>query len=73
MVKPSNHGKLNVIALTSITTESNKMFAIPEELQHINFHKEVMATCVRYGKNRLNRRHLGKAWITLTKDLKKIS
>jgi len=46
MVKPSSDGKSNLKTMTSITTETNQTYTIPEELQLISLHKEMSKTAV---------------------------
>ena len=72
MAKPSSDGKSNVMTITSITTADNRSFAIPEELQHISLHKDVMKTTVyNMVKNSLKKRHqFRRVWIELTEELK---
>jgi len=46
MIKPSSDGKSNWMAMNSFTTKTNETYAIPEELQQINPHKEVSTTII---------------------------
>lgn len=73
MIKQSSDGKTNVMAIISITTESNKSFAIPEELQPISLHKAVTKTTIySMVKNSLKRRHqLRRVWMELTEEIQK--
>ncbi|XP_076298675.1 uncharacterized protein LOC143217884 [Lasioglossum baleicum] len=69
----SSDGKTNVLAITSITTEQGKCFAMPEEYRTMNNHKEIMKTS-NYAKikNSLKKRHqTRKIWIKLGEELKK--
>jgi len=74
MVKPSSDGKSNLITITSITTEAKEIYAIPEELQQMSFHKEVSTTTIyNMVKSSLKKRHqFRKVWIPLTEELKKV-
>ena len=65
-------GKTKVIAITSITSEGGKFFAIPEDVTVINNHKELIKTPnFAKVKNSLKRRHqTGKVWIKLEEALK---
>lgn len=40
-VEPTTDGKSNYIAITSITTQDDKVFLIPEEYKAVSFHKEI--------------------------------
>ncbi|XP_044759164.1 uncharacterized protein LOC123316917 [Coccinella septempunctata] len=72
-VKPSQDGKSNHIAVTSINTEDGRIFLIPEDFQVAFFHKEICATKnFTIIKNTLKRRHQYRnVWIALTEDIKK--
>lgn len=48
-ILPSQDGKSNVPAITSIGTSDEKVYAIPEELQAAGYHKELIKTTA-YGK-----------------------
>ena len=65
-------GKTNVIAITSITSEEGKCFAIQEEVRTINNHKELIKTPnFAKVKNSLKRRHqTRKVWIKVEGALK---
>ncbi|XP_059045613.1 uncharacterized protein LOC131841306 [Achroia grisella] len=68
----SSDGKSNVLAITSLTTEDGKCFAIPDELKPINNHKEITKTSTYIKiKNSLKKRHqTRKIWITLNEEQK---
>lgn len=69
---PANDPKTNVYAITSITTEEGKCYAIPEEYRVISHHKEIMQT-ETFGKikNCLKKRHQSrKVWMKVDGDLK---
>ncbi|EFN71999.1 hypothetical protein EAG_04419, partial [Camponotus floridanus] len=70
--KPTKDGKSNYIALTSIITQDNKTFLIPEELENTANHEALTATktfgCIR--KTIQKRHQMRGVWITLTKELK---
>ncbi|CAB3244666.1 unnamed protein product [Arctia plantaginis] len=71
---PGSDGKSNIFSITSITTEDNKVFAIPEELQAVGHHKEIIKTFI-YAKvkNSLKKRYqTRKVWITMTEELTNI-
>lgn len=63
------------MSVTSITTESNETFAIPEELQQIGFHKELSKLNVyNLVKNSFKKRHqIRKVWIGLTEEIQKVN
>ena len=42
--KPSSDGKSNILCITSITTQDDKTFNFPIELQPATLHKEVEKT-----------------------------
>ena len=65
-------GKTYVIAITSITSEEGKCFAIPEDVRTINNHKELIKTPnFAKVKNSLKRRHQArKVWIEVEGALK---
>ena len=65
-------GKTNVIAITLITSEEGKCFAIQEEVRTINNHKELIKTPnFAKVKNSLKRRHqTRKVWIKVEGALK---
>lgn len=71
-VVASTDNKSNTLAITSITTEEGKCFAIPEEVRLISNHKEIMKTSnFAKVKNSLKRRHqTRKIWIKLEGELK---
>lgn len=74
MIKPTSDGKSNIMAVTSITTETNETFVIPQELQQISHHKEVSNTTVyNMVKSALKKRHqFRKVWIELTDEIQKV-
>lgn len=41
---PGSEAKVNIYAITSITTIDNKNYAIPEELQSASLHKVILET-----------------------------
>ena len=69
----SKDGKSNVLVITSIATENGEIYAIPEELQAVNLHKEIIKTSVYpMVKNSIKKRYqFRKVWIELTDELKK--
>jgi len=72
-VKSTPDGKSNFIAITSIITEDNKTFLLPEELQQAVTHKEIckITTFINI-KNTIKKRHqIRSVWITLTGGMKK--
>lgn len=70
-VKSSVDGKTNVIHITSITTQENRTFIIPDELQPARLHEDIINTdTYSKVKNTLKKRHqTRKVWIVLTPDL----
>lgn len=71
---PGSDGKSNVLAITSITTSDEKVYAIPETLQSAGHHKEILKTSA-YSKVKnslLKRFQTRRVWITLTEEMKKI-
>lgn len=73
-VKASADGKSNVWAITSITTEEERKFIIPDEFQAIQLHPEIAKSqaFVRI-KNTLKKRHQTRSvWITLTEELTEV-
>lgn len=70
---PGTDGKSNIFSITSIATNENKVYKIPEELQSANLHKELMKTSAfTKAKNSLKKRHqIRKVWITMTDPLAK--
>lgn len=73
-VKPGNDGKSNIICITSIATEDNKTFLIPEEYQAAGNHKEIIRTNTydMIKKSLKKRYQFRKVWLELTDDLAKI-
>ncbi|XP_061704763.1 uncharacterized protein LOC133516067 [Cydia pomonella] len=72
-ILPGSDGKTNIYCVTSITTSDNKIYAIPEELQSVGYHKEILKTAA-YSKvkNSLTKRYqIRRVWITMTEELKK--
>lgn len=57
-MRGSSDGKSTILCLTSIGTLDGRVFAIPDELQPTNLHKELTASQV-YGrvKNTLKKRN----------------
>lgn len=71
---PGSDGKTNILAITSIATSDEKVYAIPETLQAAGHHKELLKTSA-YSKVKntlLKRFQTRRVWITLTEELKKI-
>lgn len=66
--------KSNILAITSISTEEGKNYALPEEWQFVSHHKEILKTNnFSKVKNSLKRRHqTRKVWISMSEELKKI-
>ena len=65
--------KTSVYAITSIFTPAGETYSIPEELQTMNLHKEVLKceAIITKIKNSLKKRHdKREVWITLTEGLK---
>ncbi|XP_073948722.1 uncharacterized protein [Choristoneura fumiferana] len=73
-VLPGSDGKSNILAITSITTSEEKVYAIPETLQAASHHKDILKTpAYSKVKNSLAKRYqTRRVWITLTEELKKI-
>ncbi|KMQ85130.1 hypothetical protein RF55_16499 [Lasius niger] len=73
-IKPSVDGKSNIMCITSITTETNQTFEIPEECQSAKLHTEIVSTeTFKKIKNTLQKRHqTRKVWIALTKEIKDV-
>lgn len=72
-ILPGSDGKTNVCCVTSISTSDNKVYAIPEDLQSVGYHKEIIKTAV-YAKvkNSLSKRYqVRRVWITMTEELEK--
>lgn len=69
--KPSSDGKSNVLCITSVTTQNDKTFSFPIELQPAILHKEVEKTEVfKKVKNAIKKRHqTRKVWINITKEM----
>ncbi|XP_013199326.2 uncharacterized protein LOC106142193 [Amyelois transitella] len=70
-VKPTVDGKSNFIAITSIATQDNKVYLIPEKHQHISFHKQILCT-KNYAtvKSTLKKRNQTRnVWIKATQDI----
>jgi hypothetical protein len=76
VIKPApTDNKTNVINITSITTEKNEMFIIPDEFQHIDCHNNLKnnSTFLK-AKNTLKllkRNASRKIWITLDDETRK--
>ncbi|KAK9887479.1 hypothetical protein WA026_022827 [Henosepilachna vigintioctopunctata] len=71
---PTSDGKSSIYCVTSITTREHKMFAIPEEIQSVGLHKELIKTSAyNKVKNRLKKRYqTRKVWIKMSDELSKI-
>lgn len=71
---PASDGKSNVCCVTSITTKDEKVFVIPEELQSVSLHKELIKTAAyNKVKNSLKKRHqTRKVWMTMSDELRKV-
>lgn len=71
---PTSDGKSSIYCVTSITTKEGKVFAIPEELQSVGLHKELIKTSAyNKVKNSLKKRYqTRKVWIKMTDELSKI-
>lgn len=75
MVKASlSDIKTNIIAITSIGTENNENFKVPEEFQSISLHAELTSTEVyKKVKKTLTRRGATRrVWISLNEDILRI-
>lgn len=73
-MRGASDGKTTILCLTSIGTLDGRSFAIPDEYQPTNLHKELIMSQV-YGrvKNTLVKRHqTRKVWITLSENMKKV-
>lgn len=71
-VKSSLDGKSNYIALTSIGTQDDKVFLIPEEYQAVSPHHQHVEASKTYNtvRNALKKRHQTRSvWIKITEDL----
>ncbi|XP_072946487.1 uncharacterized protein [Epargyreus clarus] len=70
---PTSDGKSNIYSITSIATIDNKIYTIPEELQSVGHHKEIVkSTVYNKVKNSLTKRYqVRRIWITMTEDLRK--
>ncbi|KAL4720523.1 hypothetical protein ACJJTC_018724 [Scirpophaga incertulas] len=70
---PTSDGKSNIYCVTSITTKEQKVFAIPEELQTIGLHRELIKTSAyNKVKNSLKKRYqTRKVWIKMSDELSK--
>lgn len=69
--KPTTDGKSNYIAITSIVTEDDKVYLIPEEYQAASLHKDIKAskTFVTV-KNTLKKRYQTRSvWIKVTESI----
>lgn len=71
---PDGDGKSNVLSITSITTNDNKVYAIPEELQPARLHKQILETSgYSKVKNSLKKRYqVRRIWLTMSDELNKI-
>lgn len=74
VILPSNDGKSNVWSVTSITTDDNKTYKIPKELQTASLHTELIKQpAFNKVRNSLkNRYQYRKIWITLTEELRSV-
>lgn len=73
-ILPGGDEKTNVCCVTSITTEDNKSYALPDGLQVVGHHKELIKTAA-YSKvkNSLSKRYqTRRVWISLTEELEQI-
>lgn len=70
-VKSTNDGKSNYIAITSIATQDDNTYLIPEEFQAVQFHKHVQASkAFNTLRNTLKKRHQTRnVWIKMTEEL----
>lgn len=69
---PGSDGKTNVLCVTSIAKCDEKVYEIPELLQSVSHHKELMRNAA-FGKvkNSLGKRYqIRRVWITMTEELK---
>lgn len=70
--KATKDGKSTYIAITSIITEDDKIFLIPEEYEAVSLHKHIL-TSKAYNtvRNTIKKRHQTRnVWIKLTEDMK---
>lgn len=69
--KPTMDGKSNYIAITSIHTQDEKVFLIPEEYQAVSFHKHIQdSKAFVTVKNTLKKRHQTRnVWIKMTEGI----
>lgn len=69
--KPTTDGKSNYIAITSISTQDDKVFLIPEEYQAVSLHKHIQSSKAFITvKNTLKKRHqIRNVWIKLTEAM----
>lgn len=69
--KPSSDGKSNILCITSITTQNDKTFNFPLDLQPAILHKEVEKTEVfKKVKNAIKKRYqTRKVWINMTQEI----
>ncbi|KAK0076353.1 hypothetical protein PV326_010830, partial [Microctonus aethiopoides] len=72
-ILPSNDGKSNVYAITSIATSDEKVYVIRDELKPVALHKEILKTnTFNKVKNSLKKRYqTRRVWITLTDEIAK--
>lgn len=70
-VKPTPDGKSNFIAITSIFTQDEKFFLMPEEYQAASLHKHILSSkAYATVKNSLKKIHQTRSvWIKTTKDI----
>lgn len=70
-VKSTIDGKSNFIAITSIATQDEKVYYIPEEHQAVSLHKHILTSkTFSTVKNTLKKRHQSRnVWIKATEDI----
>ncbi|CAK9834608.1 hypothetical protein ANTRET_LOCUS11116 [Anthophora retusa] len=69
--KPDDQ-KTSIYAITSISTPTKQTYIVPEELQPLSLHKDILkCEIVNKAKTSLKKRHENReVWITLTNELK---
>lgn len=74
LMRGSNDGKTNILCLTSLATPDGRTYAIPEEFQPVNHHKELITTEIFVKvKNSIKKRHqFRKVWIPLTQNISNV-
>lgn len=70
-MRGTKDGKSNILCLTSLATPDGHTYAVPEEVQPITHHRELIATDVFVKvKNSIKKRNqFRKVWIPLTQDI----